>query len=155
VSRFRFIAAEKANHQVATLCRLLGVSRSGFYAWSLRPPSHRSVLDAEITREIVHAHGASRGTYGAPRIHAELRYAGRSVGRKRVARLIRALTYRERGPRRGSGSRTAGATVHRGRSGPSLGGDIWRNDPSQHSQPVTGTSAGTICISPAGSDASA
>lgn len=89
MSAFRFIAAERANHQVATLCRVLGVSRSGFYAHAIRPPSARAVADAELASEIARVHAASRGTYGAPRIHAELAWSGRRVARKRVARLMR------------------------------------------------------------------
>lgn len=86
---YRFIRAEKANHDVKTMCRLLGVSRSGYYAWRLRPPSARAIADAELTRAIVRIHEASRGTYGRPRVHAELRYEGRRCSGKRVARLMR------------------------------------------------------------------
>ena len=53
---YRFIRAEKANHDVRTMCRLLGVSRSGYYAWRSRPPSARTVADAELTRAIVRIH---------------------------------------------------------------------------------------------------
>lgn len=86
---YRFISAEKANYHVRTLCRVLGVSASGYYAWCSRPPSVRSLHDAELTRAIVRIHQASRGTYGRPRIHAELRYEGRQCSGKRVARLMR------------------------------------------------------------------
>ena len=72
------------------MCRVLGVSPSGYYAWSGRGPSDRSVADAALTPEIRRAHARSRGTYGAPRVHAELREAGVHVGRKRIARLMRA-----------------------------------------------------------------
>jgi putative transposase len=67
---FRFISAEKANHHVRTLCRLLGVSASGYYAWCSRPPSRRAVADVELTRSIHRIHAASRGTYGWPRVRA-------------------------------------------------------------------------------------
>ncbi len=70
---------------------MLGVSRSGYYAWRSRPPSHRSIVDAELTRAIMRIHEASRGTYGRPRIHAELRYEGTRCAPKRVARLMRAV----------------------------------------------------------------
>ena len=73
-----------------TLCRVLGVSPSGYYAWSRRGPSARSVADAALTGQIRRAHARGRGTYGAPRVHAELREAGVHVGRKRIARLMRA-----------------------------------------------------------------
>jgi putative transposase len=86
---FRFIQAEKANHDVGTLCRLLGVSRSGYYAFVCRAPSARALRDLELTEQILVIHAASRATYGAPRIHASLRYEGLRCGKKRVARLMR------------------------------------------------------------------
>jgi putative transposase len=85
---YRFIRAEKANHDVKTMCRLLGVSRSGYYAWRSRPPSARQIADAELTRAIVRIHEASRGAYGRPRVHAELRYEGTPCSGKRVAGLL-------------------------------------------------------------------
>ena len=91
MSRFRLIEAEKAEHSVVRLCRLLGVSPSGYYAWRTRPPSARAEADAALTGTIREVHVASRGTYGAPRVHAELADAhGVRCGRKRVARLMRA-----------------------------------------------------------------
>jgi transposase InsO family protein len=86
---FRFIHAEKAIHDVKTMCRMLGVSRSGFYAWRSRPPSARAVCDQELLGRIKLVHEGSRRTYGAPRIWAELRDEGVRCGRKRVARLMR------------------------------------------------------------------
>lgn len=86
---FRFIRAEKANHHVRTLCRLLGVSASGYYAWCSRPPSRRAIADVELTRSIHRIHTASRGTYGWPRVRAELAYEGTPCSGKRVARLMR------------------------------------------------------------------
>ena len=71
------------------MCRLLGVSTSGYHAWVKRQPSRRAETDAALTADIRAAHAASRGTYGAPRIHAELAANGIRVGRKRVARLMR------------------------------------------------------------------
>jgi transposase InsO family protein len=88
VSRFRFIAAEEATSPVVRLCRVLKVSASGFYAWAKRPPSARSVANAALTGRIRVVHTRSRGTYGSPRVHADLRATG-PVGRKRVARLMR------------------------------------------------------------------
>lgn len=71
-------------------CRILQVSRSGYYEWRDRSPSSRSRADAELSEVIARVHYASRGTYGAPRVHAELRMGmGVRVGRKRVARLMR------------------------------------------------------------------
>jgi putative transposase len=90
VSRFRFIAAEKAAHPVAVLCRVLEVSTSGFYAWLGREPSARARADVVLAERIRTVHQESRGTYGAPRVHAELADAhGIRCGRKRVARLMR------------------------------------------------------------------
>jgi putative transposase len=71
-------------------CRLLGVSRSGYYEWERRAPSDRALTDVWLTEKIRAIHDAHRGVYGAPRIHAELRLAhGIYVGRKRVERLMR------------------------------------------------------------------
>ena len=72
MSLYRFIAAEKAGHRVSTLCRTLGVSRSGFYSWASRPPSARRREDQDLVERLRRVHQMSRGTYGAARIHAEL-----------------------------------------------------------------------------------
>ena len=71
------------------MCRVLGVSPSGYYAWRKRAASARAQEDQRLLRQIRTAHEASRGTYGAPRIHAELQALGVAVSRKRVARLMR------------------------------------------------------------------
>jgi putative transposase len=99
VSRYRFIAAEKAQHSVAQLCRVLQVAPSGFYAWQHRPPSRRAQANATLTEQIRALHQRSRCTYGAPRIHADLRDQQR-VSRKRVARLMRVAGLVGRPPRR-------------------------------------------------------
>jgi len=83
------VAREKAHHPIAMLCRVLGVSSSGYYAWRNRGPSARAQADAALLARIRTAHEQSRGTYGAPRIQADLRAAGVTCGRKRVARLMR------------------------------------------------------------------
>lgn len=75
---------------VATMCRVLGLSPSGFYAWVGRGPSARARHDVRLTAVIQASHAASDGTYGAPRILRDLREAGHHVGQKRVARLMRA-----------------------------------------------------------------
>jgi putative transposase len=79
----------QADHAIATVCRVLGISPSGYYAWQRRPPSTRAQQDAELTMKIHTIHLESRGTYGAPRVHAELAAQRIRVGRKRVARLMR------------------------------------------------------------------
>jgi putative transposase len=90
VSRFRFIAAWKAEHSITMMCRVLEVSRSGFHAWRQRKPSSRACEDARLTTRIREIHDANRGVYGSPRIHAELVLAdGERIGRKRVERLMR------------------------------------------------------------------
>ena len=76
-------------HCVRTMCRLLGVSTSGFYASIDRPLSERTKRDLVLSAKLEAAHEASRGTYGAPRLHAELAADGEHVGKKRVARLMR------------------------------------------------------------------
>lgn len=79
---------------VATMCRVLEVSTSGYYAWRSRSLSSRALQDAALTERIRQIHETSRGTYGVPRIHAELACEGVHVGRKRVARLMRAAGLR-------------------------------------------------------------
>ena len=71
------------------MCRVLGVSPSGYYAWRERPLSTRARVDVKLSAEIQAIHRESRGTYGVPRIHAELADRGIHIGRKRVARLMR------------------------------------------------------------------
>ena len=72
------------------MCRLFAVSSSGYYAWNTRAPSARSIRDAQLTARIRHHHACSKGAYGAPNIHEDLRDEGIRVGRKRVARLMKA-----------------------------------------------------------------
>lgn len=90
MNRYRFISAEKAQYPVTLLCRVLGVARSGYYAWACRGASARAQADEELAAQIVQVHEASRRTYGAPRVHAALRASGTVCGRRRVARLMRA-----------------------------------------------------------------
>lgn len=87
--------ANQARWPIATMARLLGVSTSGYYAWLVREPSRRSRSDAQLLTRIRTLHASSRGTYGAPRIHAQLAREGVHVGRKRVARLMRIADLRE------------------------------------------------------------
>jgi putative transposase len=85
------VSENRANYPIAVMCRVLGVSPSGYYAWVKRPPSRRAVMDAALSEKIRSAHAASRGTYGAPRLRIDLAEAGMHVGGKRVARLMRNL----------------------------------------------------------------
>ena len=86
---YGFVQAEKANHRVNMMCRALKISKSGFYGWRDRAPSARARADALLSEKIVRIHRDSRQTYGAPRIHFELRTLGVRCARKRVARLMR------------------------------------------------------------------
>ena len=102
--------AHQADYPVRTLCRVLGVSPSGYYAWRNREPSARRRADGELQAKIETIHRHSRSTYGVPRVHAELIDTGHHVGRKRVARLMKAAglegaSRRKQGSDDGSGSR--------------------------------------------------
>ena len=94
--------ANQAHHRVATMCRVLGVSPSGYYAWRGRGPSRRARRDEELRGRIGKIHEDSRGTYGVPRVHAELGSQGCRVGRKRVARLMRESGWAGVSRRRGT-----------------------------------------------------
>ncbi|WP_435874925.1 IS3 family transposase [Nonomuraea wenchangensis] len=87
-----FIEAEKqGGHSVKRACELLGVSRAAFYARRCGVPGPRAMRDAELAERIAEVHARSRGSYGAPRVHAQLQRDGQRCGRRRVARLMRAL----------------------------------------------------------------
>lgn len=97
------MSANQACFPIAPMARVLGVSKAGYYAWAKRPLSTRAVADAALLKRIRTVHAASRQTYGAPRVHAELRARGERHGRKRVARLMRAsglvgASHRRGGP---------------------------------------------------------
>lgn len=83
------------------MCRVLEVSTSGFYDWRERPLSSRALEDRRLTERICEIHEQSRGTYGACRVHAALRREGIHVGKKRVARLMRAASLRDVSRRKG------------------------------------------------------
>jgi len=90
VSVYRFVEAEKAVFPITTMCRVLEVSASGYFAWRRRPPSARAISDGQLLELIRAIHQRSRGTYGVPRVHAELLFDhDQRVSRKRVARLMR------------------------------------------------------------------
>jgi putative transposase len=104
VSCYRLIDQEKAHHGVSRLARVLGVARAGYYAFTSRPASPRTLADQALTDQIQEIHARSRGTYGAPRVHAELRLGlDIRVGRKRVARLMRVAGLQGCHRRRGRG----------------------------------------------------
>jgi transposase InsO family protein len=87
--RFAFIAAEKAAFPVRVLCRILAVSRAGFYAAQARPAAAHTRRDQQLAVAIAAIHAEPRQRYGSPRVHTELRARGQRVSRKRVARLMR------------------------------------------------------------------
>lgn len=96
---------------IRVACRVLGVSPSGFYDWRTRPPSAREVADGELLETIRHIHSGSRGTYGSPSVHAELRLGlGINCGRKRVERLMAAAGIC--GVHRRKGRSRPGPAVH-------------------------------------------
>jgi putative transposase len=87
--RYQFIQEHQQEYPVKTLCQVLGVSESGYYAWRKREPSQRQVQNERLTEHIAQAFLCGRGVYGSPRIHAELWAQGISCGEHRVARLMR------------------------------------------------------------------
>jgi len=136
---FSFVELEKANHPVAMMCRVLGVSTSGYYDWRKRGISARARRDAELTERIVQIHRASRGTYGAPRIHAELVLGqGIRCSRKRVARLMRRAGLagvhrrRPRGLTRRDPARPASPDLVRRAFTASAPDHLWVGDLTQH-----------------------
>jgi len=82
------VKAHQAVYPIATMCRVLEVSTSGYYAWRTRAPSARAKSDAALGQQIVELHERSRRIYGAPKLHADLKDLDIRVGRKRVARLM-------------------------------------------------------------------
>ncbi|MER8087880.1 IS3 family transposase, partial [Streptomyces sp. NPDC094048] len=82
-------AAKTAGHNVKRACELLQVSRTAYYARRDGVPGLRAARDAELTEQITTVHQRSRGTYGAPRVHAVLKREGAGCGRRRIARLMR------------------------------------------------------------------
>jgi len=102
VNVYPFIEAENAadSGNVKRACILLKISRAAYYAHRAAEPSDRARLDSELTEEIIAIHDESKGTYGTPRLHAELRNRGRRHSRKRIARLLRAAGRVGRSPKR-------------------------------------------------------
>jgi putative transposase len=101
VNVYPFIEAESVKQRsVKRACELLEVSRAAYYAHRAGTPSARQQTDEQLAEHIRTAHQASKGRYGAPRIHAQLRRQGHRHGRKRIARLMRAAGLHGRTPRR-------------------------------------------------------
>lgn len=98
--KFAFIHAEKAQHSVMSLCKLLGVTRQGYYAYSKRPLSTRVVRDQALREHVQRIHRESHGTYGSPRVRHQLRRQGQFVGKRRVERCMRSLGLTARISRR-------------------------------------------------------
>jgi putative transposase len=98
--KFAFIAAEKASLPVSNLCKALGVSRTGYYAWCTRPECAWAKEERQLRVLVRAAHEKSRKTYGSPRVHAELKANDVKVSRKRVARLMRLEGIKARARRR-------------------------------------------------------
>jgi putative transposase len=97
---YELIHAERGNIPVARACRVLQVSRSGYYQWLHAKPSIRSIDDAVLAAEVTEVFHEHRGRYGAPRVRHALRRRGTRPGKKRVARVMRALGLRGHTPRR-------------------------------------------------------
>ena len=101
-TKYAFVSAEQGNHAVATLCRVVGVGVSGFYAWLRAIPALQSKAEAEaeLRGHIGRIFAAGRRVYGSPRVHAELRRDGRRHSRRRVERLMREMGLSARRGRR-------------------------------------------------------
>ena len=93
MSKFAFVSAERGNHAVAALCRVVGASVSGFYAWLRAIPAvqNRAGAEAELCGHIGRIFAARRRVYGSPRVHAELGREGRRHSRRRIERLMRQM----------------------------------------------------------------
>jgi putative transposase len=87
--KFFFMQNHREEFRVGMLCKVLGVSRSGFYDWCRRGPSERAQEDQVLAEEIQEIHRGSRRAYGSPRVHEALRLKGLACGRHRVARIMR------------------------------------------------------------------
>jgi putative transposase len=100
--RFRFIEDRRADYPVQIMCRVLGVSPAGYYAWRSRPESPRAASNRELLENIKRVHRDSHGRYGSPRIHVELKAQGHHASRGRIERQMRHHGIRaiSAGPRR-------------------------------------------------------
>lgn len=133
---FRFVEAEAAQFPVSLLCRVVGVTRQGFYAWRRRPPSARELADRKLTARIKEIFIETEEIYGAPRIYSELKLGdGLAVGKKRVARLMRQLGIR--------GAPTAGEAVP-GRPSATRSGPRRRTSSTATSRVPSRTGSGSV-----------
>lgn len=98
--KYAFIAAHKAEFDMTLMCRVLGVSRSGYYSWKTRPPSKRSIENQRILKQIKSIHKKSKETYGSPRVHIKLVTDGVACSRGRVERIMSANGVRARQKRK-------------------------------------------------------
>jgi putative transposase len=98
--KFRFVQEHRGTFRVGSMCRVLKVSRSGYYVWRAREPSTREIDDRRHAKSIREVHRASRGTYGSPRVYEALQQAGTPCGKHRVARIMREEGLRGRAARR-------------------------------------------------------
>lgn len=98
--KFRLIDAAKKDFPVQRMCKVLGVSPSGYFAWQNRPACHRQRTDLMLLAQVRAAFAVSNGTYGSPRMEHELRGSGLAIGRRRVARLMRENSMTARQKRR-------------------------------------------------------
>ena len=131
VTCFGFVEAERAQFPVSLLCRVVGVTRQGYYAWKRRGPSDRELADIDLAVRIRRVHEQPEGIYGAPRIQAELRLAhGVRVGKKRVARLMRQLGLKG-ADGRGGGPRTTIREAGRSSAPDLVDRDFTRAEPNR------------------------
>ena len=98
--KYACIEENKDSFDVVMMCRVLGVARSGYYAWRKRGPSARAQANVELAKQIEAVHRESRGTYGSPRVHVELCAQGVACGKNRVARLMKEKEIRAKQKRR-------------------------------------------------------
>ncbi|MCB2084746.1 MAG: transposase, partial [Sphingomonadaceae bacterium] len=87
-ARYEFIAVEKANFSVRSMCRALEVSSSGYYDWEAREPSERVRRRCDLALKVKAVHQRSKGTYGSPRVRAQLKRMGETVSEKTVASIM-------------------------------------------------------------------
>jgi len=98
--RYACIARHRGEYPLRLMCGVLQLSAAGFYAWSRRSPCERAIADERLILNVRISHHRSKGAYGAPRVHRDLRAEGTRVGKKRVARLMKRDGLQARRPRR-------------------------------------------------------